>query len=341
MSNVVYVLGAGASAAVLPTIKERRNSKGELVMKSLANELLLFGNDIKNFNGYEKYHNLCIEAFAFSTPDTFAKFLYVTNRNEDYRAFKKILSAYFFWKERLDNSKCLDIRVISFLTTLAGQDNSFPQNVKIITWNYDSQFIRAFDEARQNTDAFLPNFKIFPFYIDDTQDKINLNLIHLNGVAGYSYHTERNSLLNKFLIPDLPETNFLQYCQQRGLDEKYRKKDAIDRFNNTAENIMISYAWENKFDKEVDYYYAEKRLETVKAMARASEILVVIGYSFPFFNRGIDKAIFNEMPTLKKIYFQDPSLDGSFLYNQFNLEKEKVDIEHISGVENYYIPHEL
>jgi len=38
------------------------------------------------------------------------------------------------------------------------------------------------------------------------------------------------------------------------------------------------------------------------------------------------------MLTLKKIYFQDPYMNGSFLCNQFNLHKGTVDIKPISGV---------
>ena len=89
--------------------------------------------------------------------------------------------------------------------------------------------------------------------------------------------------------------------------------------------MLISYAWEKEWGSDRDYPYVNERLNYAKAAARAAEILVVIGYSFPFFNREIDKIIFSEMPTIKKIYFQDPFLSGDFLFSQFNLNRNSVE----------------
>lgn len=76
-------------------------------------------------------------------------------------------------------------------------------------------------------------------------------------------------------------------------------------------------------------------------MVSGTTILVVIGYSFPFFNREVDKQIFNELNNrvLKKIYFQDPVLNGKQLISQFGLS-DNLKIEHIERTENFHIPFE-
>ncbi|PSR03910.1 MAG: hypothetical protein BRD50_04955 [Bacteroidetes bacterium SW_11_45_7] len=66
---------------------------------------------------------------------------------------------------------------------------------------------------------------------------------------------------------------------------------------------------------------------------RNNEILILIGYSFPFFNRKVDREIFNELKSsgvFKKIYFQDLNNSGEFLRSQFDLSKD-IKIEHINN----------
>ena len=57
--------------------------------------------------------------------------------------------------------------------------------------------------------------------------------------------------------------------------------------------------WEN-FNQELKFY------SDLRNSVEKTDILIVIGYSFPFFNRKIDKFILDSMDNLKKIYVQDP-----------------------------------
>jgi len=342
MVNVVYIIGAGASANALPIINTYKDSNGTL-HASLIEELLAFTSRIKTSNGYEIYFKLCEESEFFTTPDTFAKFLYVNGRNSDYLRLKVLISAYFFWRERVrtDYEKCFDKRIISFLTTISEINGSFPRNIKIISWNYDAQFIKAFQLSKtQGESRFLTNYKSHPFAIDETVDKINLSLIHLNGIAGYTFDEKSNIISNKFSRPHFVfDDKTLLFENEFNEQEKIKK--IIDMFSFPNESILISYAWEQKRESNLDYPYANDRIQYAKALARGADVLVVIGYSFPFFNREVDKLIFKEMPTLKKIYFQDPFLNGNFLHSQFELDRRRVIIEHISDVKNYYVPYEL
>jgi len=61
----------------------------------------------------------------------------------------------------------------------------------------------------------------------------------------------------------------------------------------------LSFAWE-------DYERPEQNIiNKVTTSTKDTEVLVVIGYSFPFFNREVDRKIIGEMKNLKKVYFQD------------------------------------
>lgn len=60
----------------------------------------------------------------------------------------------------------------------------------------------------------------------------------------------------------------------------------------------LSFAWE--------YSPNNEKLKTILAKnVEDTEIVVVIGYSFPFFNREMDRYIFSKMGKLKKVYIQD------------------------------------
>jgi hypothetical protein len=83
-------------------------------------------------------------------------------------------------------------------------------------------------------------------------------------------------------------------------------------------------------------------IEIAKEIIIGSDILVIIGYSFPFFNREIDKEIFNVLcqTGLKKIYYQDKFKSGDFLRSQFDLERS-IELLTIDKTDQLYIPIEL
>jgi hypothetical protein len=61
---------------------------------------------------------------------------------------------------------------------------------------------------------------------------------------------------------------------------------------------MIQFAWdENENTKK-------SRLKAIEIM-NATQILVVVGYSFPTFNRKMDKELLKDYPKFKKIILQN------------------------------------
>src|SRR5262249_29056745 len=109
------------------------------------------------------------------------------------------------------------------------------------------------------------------------------SLIHLNGIAGYVKPQDwfkTGSVFQKKFREDLKST--LRFM--------------ADKTN----NYQIHFAWE-----KIGYH--ETLLKHVRSMIAGTTILVVVGYSFPFFNREIDKLIFEQLKDgglFRKIYFQ-------------------------------------
>jgi hypothetical protein len=264
----------------------------------------------------------CIQ---FDTPDLYAKYLLETGDGGQYELLKKLLANYFYERQELSFTNsgqgCFDFRALSFLTTIA-QNGKLPPNVGVLSWNYDSQIEKAAQKLKPaNSQVFktIKGFTCWPNLQDSYDyderhryDPKDIFLLHLNGIAGYNY-------------------------SERTFSEK---TNAVYNFEN-AGDTMLSFAWEDENDKKRTFI--EKRIEYARRIATGTEILVVVGYSFPFFNRKVDDIIIDEMrSTLTKIYYQDPYLDGSQLINQFNLAGDAATkIDHVSRVENYHIPFEL
>jgi len=339
--SILYILGAGASAEALPLVNSYTDQNG-VKHRSLIGELTLFSEVLKNKGGNESYFNLCQEVSNFLTPDTFARFLFLNDRSTDYNRFKILLSAYFFYREKFHEigKPCADKRMLSFLTTICLEKNFFPENVKILTWNYDNQIAIACEKFSYDkvAAAYVKNFKAFPFKLDNTHDKNHTSLVYLNGIAGFAYNYQSRNIISKESTIDRPLQNIIK--DTAGLDQDSKIIKLFSIFENPTENLLISFAWEKDSTDSSVAHFVSERLEYARGVARATDILVVIGYSFPFFNREIDNMIFKEMPGLQKIYFQDPNLDGIYLRSQFSLSKE-VQIENITQVSHYFVPFEL
>ncbi|MCH5332058.1 MAG: hypothetical protein J1E33_06615, partial [Alistipes sp.] len=97
----------------------------------------------------------------------------------------------------------------------------------------------------------------------------------------------------------------------------------------------LSFAWENAKD---DVF-----MDSVCRTIINAEILVVIGYSFPFFNREIDRRIVSAMPKLKTVYIQDPY--ASNVQENFKAvlypNNYQINYELRTNVAQFVLPNEL
>ena len=339
--KLTYLIGAGASAKALPTVKSTSTTEG------VSNALKTFADKLKidesiNVSYKPFIDELVLDLYwlannsdKFGTPDTFAKFLYLQERKSLPR-LKKALTFYFTDEQFINNK--FDDRALIFLTTVMQIGNIFPTNIKILNWNYDFQLQIAAENFRReefhmgvtsiHSPPLIGYYPSLGFEMNVNNDAINLNeisMVHLNGIAGFYFYQQVNSILNLFLIQKPKDIN-----------------EVIEKMTTDSQNKhnLLTFAWEK--DTEAAQLL-RKRLAAAKAIVSDTDILIIIGYSFPFFNRAVDKLIFEALKVsgkLKKIIYQDPYKSGEFLKKQFDLSDD-IEIIHTTDKDNYFVPNEL
>ena len=117
--------------------------------------------------------------------------------------------------------------------------------------------------------------------------------------------------------------------------------DCYNEFLKNPDGIhtKLNFAWEQTRFTNYEIW------KDVESSINESEILIVIGYTFPFFNREVDRKIFNMMPKLRKIYYQDPNaknlienIKPVILNNNAIDEKSIIPI---TNIDQFYLPPEL
>ena len=84
-------------------------------------------------------------------------------------------------------------------------------------------------------------------------------------------------------------------------------------------------------------------LERAKQIMKETNILIIIGYSFPAFNRAIDQALIKEFENgadYKRVIYQDPNANSDIVNSLFRNGEKNVDLEK-ENKDQFYIPHEF
>jgi hypothetical protein len=317
MPKVTYIIGAGASAQALPLVKPIKD--GRKTIDGFPEALVKVGKDILQSTEsesrtvkkiHDQFLSLADKCEEFDTIDTYAKYCYLTDQAR-LKTVKELLALFFILEQKFYNKS--DKRYLVFLTTLLEYKKEFPKEIKILSWNYDSQFQIAWDMfGREISPLFYyPNINNANYQPND------YHLIYLNGIADYK--KKIGKLIAK-PINDLK--SFIEF---------YEKE--------ISENeSLLTFAWESAKSQ-----FLSNSLELAKNNIYNTDYLVIIGYSFPFFNRGVDSEIFSAIlksDSLKKIYYQDKFRSGNFIRAQFNIP-DNIDIETINKVDQFYVPFEL
>jgi hypothetical protein len=309
MGKVAYLFGAGASCYCLPMIDGMKgrleNFRVNLVHFTLKYPFNKFENtELTRIKLKEEIigdlEKIIREVDTYASIDTYAKSLLLSNRIVDYNTLKVILSLFFIYEQALQPT---DKRYDSFFASILGNSWSDFPDIRIISWNYDFQFEKSFNKYSKGKTLRENQIKLNVIPVDTIpNDKAadRFVILKLNGTTSFieKYETKLKSLLeenenfdlDQFDIPEMLE-KFLDYYHRC----LYFKKP----------NLLpsLSFAWEQG---EIH----QKTLELAKMAIKDSEALVIIGYSFPFFNREIDKQIFSALGgSTRKIYIQDIHFD--------------------------------
>lgn len=335
--TITYLIGAGASAGtpdkpVLPVVKKfpdviRKyvNKFGEIVRAEgihyRDNGLKGLIADLEWLDKHSREH---------VSIDTFAKKLFLSGESKLIK-LKGLLSAVLTLEQSMNG---IDLRYDSFFASLLNiKDRAlyFPPNIKILSWNYDYQM-------EMSAASFIPTNNI---HVVDEKMNIypnknlsintdNFCIVKLNGTCGgFKYKNEFRRKVHN--LTDY-KSNLTKEKEQELI-----KEITTDYGNHTKEIDSypnINFAWENDTISDKGKKYA---LE----IASKTNVLVVIGYSFPTFNRDIDIQILRSM-SLHKVYIQAPSSDIDGIIQRFKaIVPYCEDIFPMTSLDEFFIPYEF
>ena len=358
MAKITYLLGAGASANTIPIVANMPTRISEInnFLKNcrpqyiFTDKPLILSEDkegildeiIKDFDwllNQSKYSN---------SIDTLAKKYYLMGDNENYEKLKKCLIIYltieqFYFIESKKDGKyafeknLLDKRYDSFVAAIASRLNGkieLNNNIKVLSWNYDLQMeLSLMRFTDKSISEIKRKYQIFPLLNQRPQNHGKHILIpekftlrKLNGNAIFSTSTARLADEDDTIF-DTKKDNVSDVETFSMLLDEIRRLE----FRNNIACRYFNFSWEilDDFDNDFGGRKHEQYLENLteaEKIASETEILVVIGYSFPIFNREIDNKLFNKMQQLTKVYIQDkyPERIKSTMFNAFKILQEKV-----------------
>jgi len=294
-TKIIYLLGAGASYGTrengklvrgVPVVNELENTIRQLIYDLEGEQSASEEARNRVIKLLEWLANKCKE---FPTIDTYAKLLYVTKQEDEYKKLKNALSLFF---TLLQITYARDLRYDGFIASLINENRKFPDKMKILSWNYDSQFELAFGEyISPLTDTGRHITRIWKEL--NTSDKLtaksindDFGIVKLNGSATSlypNYHGSVDRLVDLFYPLFAEGEDEIVVCDRIFISKEYE-------YRNT-----LSFAWE----QEQGFF------ENIAKKIKEVTTLVVIGYSFPYVNREIDRMLFQCMPNLETIYIQD------------------------------------
>lgn len=330
MNNITYLLGAGASANAIPLVKdfskelnEFRNWVNGTIIRSPVNLITVrdkFDEDLAAvYNGCKGHYSI----------DTYAKKLYITKNKEELKKVKRILDAFLMYLH-FNISNTIDERYDAFIAAILNEaindEFYFPSNVKILSWNYDIQFelaSRNYFIGLTSEPLCKQRLQMIPH---STNYKISTNrfsFVKLNGTSGAEI------VKDKYKRKWQDYITFIKFPSDEGLLTRILHNYLERNDNNTIPSI--SFAWEhNPMSAHV--------MESAKAIASTTNILVSIGYSFPSFNRSIDKALLSEMKELKEIVIQVPEDSIKEVSSKVKSIRNDIEITPYTGDKEFHIP---
>jgi hypothetical protein len=349
--KITFLLGAGASYQACPVWKEQGEKMIELSKTYLKDNAETFNDHFKFVGDPEKllYYQIGKigkRAQEFGTVDTYARKLYLNNETNELGNLKIAVSLFFLlWEVSLDPIKCrvteskaydfkqIDPRYISLVSTIIESIESnqikIKDNIKFVTWNYDLQLERAIESFNVRYTIDGNHAADYIFKLADSHF-----ICHLNGHYGITNNRNSNDRYNILRLFN-------------NSTKKYKIPEIIERIKYLGDNIpviqndttfeeYINYAWEKNTR-------AQEARDKAKSIFEETEILVIIGYSFPSFNKSIDSMLFEQLRGKEmKIYFQDPKPRKDYINALIKEHNISTNVEFITDEnDQFFLPYEF
>lgn len=246
-------------------------------------------------------------------------------------------------KNKLLNNLAIEVdnRYDVFLATLLQKTSNgsleLPEEVNIISWNYDYQLELAFMGYLINPNYMQSNIGLKTYPNTNPKSISYPKFIKLNGTASYFERLSvdiNKTAKNQNNMIHIRDENDSHITSNRLLDLLSDYSEFLNYPKSKFPIIpYINFAWEKDTNK-----ISESAFEYAKEIMKKTDTVVVIGYSFPNFNRLIDKEIFRAgVNSIKHIYYQSPDADK--LLGRFDhVYPYKVKPTPIKEVDQFYIP---
>lgn len=352
--KVVYWLGAGASRHALPIVNDMP-AAFEAQAKFI--ELVKFDppinrEHIKHYSGY--LQRMARWAKQFGTIDTYARSLYLLGQNEALAQLKLHLSLYFTIEQALpllsgDERESfgvrywkrdrIDTRYMGWLALVMDRVNGLNARVNIISWNYDLQLEHAIAlyQGLDNMGKLACNHRFSSYPLGTSIELSGMkhpSLVHLNGIAGLSQQSfPYKRLFDGIGGLEVPFRDFISALLEQYFQYLHSSVDSL-----LASFRPFTFSWEDDEQAKTGLAYA-------KMMLAEATVLVIIGYSFPSFNRKNDKEIFSGFLDgdyrSKRIVIQNEYIEPSTFKEMVGQRSEPPKIRQERNLDQFYVPKEL
>jgi hypothetical protein len=369
--NITYLFGAGASAKAIPIVNNSSNSF-DLFIDYINNQFTPNAPvSLKRRARIGEYKMLIQEAKSHISLDTYAKKLFLQGDESKLHLLKQFMSVFYLHEQFNDPNiekhisarKCSsetkealynfmntprDNRYDAFLAGVLSENHAslqaLPEEISIISWNYDVQVELAMNEY---TKVGARKFDLMydPVKESPIADYVSPRFIKLNGSCAYHLHTPYN---DKTELYDPLKIEVYTDLYNDQLDIRDITLKLIDQFAEindiSTERTFINFAWEKNS-------IAENTMQMAGQIMEKADGLVIIGYSFPLFNRDIDKQIFSKLNIDRikrnsRIYIQSPT-EEEFLRIKSRikgickgLKPYEGMFEYIPDIEQFHLPFE-
>jgi len=348
--RVTYYLGAGASVNAVPMVSEIQYFYQYFLThlrKKIDNHTLQIPKQDKrnNLQVIDSLESITQNLKDHYTPDTYAKKLWLKNQFNELERLKTYLSMFFFWIETNSNLTVtdsaknkvtkggIDKRYDPFWATLLEKTADgkifLPSRINIITWNYDTQFENTYSNfvGGLNYHQIRENLCLFPKPKDQEYITDASRIIKVNGCSRITFLDKYPTRVSPF---DSANTKLGIEFYLELFTKQVLGQNLIER------SPSINFAW------EIDNTESQESLKEAKDIFSKTQILVIIGYSFPTFNRKVDKDLFLHLPPDCTVYYQAPKSDVHDLIDKLKSIKHLTnEVKPAVNLDQFHIPIEL
>jgi hypothetical protein len=292
--RITYLFGAGASIGNGKLLSDDKPT-GIPVVEKFNDDIRVFLDLIDDLDimssGEEKmrqFNNMKImfkgiynEFSHMYSFDTFAKSLYEQGSHQKLNNLKLLLKAYLLYRQEVCKS---DPRYDLLFATLIN-NGILPNHVNFLSWNYDTQVEKSLTRFAGNSHNGFKQFIDLGF---KPQNSIKSNLLKLNGSISVRKDYTKNYHCIETVTDDFSET-ILPICEEIVALYSSEERDYL--------YPKMYFSWEEK-------ERFEEVLEYSKHVISKTDILIVIGYSFPTLNRKEDMLLLKCLPDHARICIQ-------------------------------------